>query len=171
MGKKTLSRYLNELEKEQLEEQILDLYQRFKEVKEFYDFAFNPKEDKLLEDAKVKIYNEYFPLKRKRARKRRSIAQDLIRHFITLGVEPTITANLMFYNIEVAQSFCKLNFIGQDSFYKSILNSFDQAFKFVLEHHLEREFMPRYEAIVQQTEAQNWVNTDAFQMTILMTSV
>lgn len=170
MGKKNLTRYLRDLEKEQLEEQILDLYNRFKNVKEYYDFAFNPKEDRMLEEAKVRIYNEYFPLKRKRARKRRSIAQDHIRHFITLGVAPSITADLMLYNIEIAQSFCRENFIGQDSFYKSILNSFDQAFKFILEHHIEREFMPRCEAIVRQTEAQDWVNTDAFQMTILLTS-
>jgi len=170
MGKKNLNRYLGSLDKEQLEEQIKDLYSRFKEVKEFYDFAFDPKEDKLNEEAKIRIYNEYFPFKRKRPRKRRSVAQDHIRHFLQLGVDPSITADLMLYNLELAQSFSKQNYIGQDSFYKSMLNSFDQAFKFLLEHHLTVAFMPRCEAIVVQTEVQEWPNTEAFQMTILLTS-
>ena len=54
MSKRALKKYLTELNKEQLEEQVLDLYQRFKEVKSYYNFVFNPKEDKLLEEAKVR---------------------------------------------------------------------------------------------------------------------
>ena len=55
MSKRNLKKYLKDLKKAQLEAQILDLYERFKEVKVYYDFAFNPKEEKLLEESKFKI--------------------------------------------------------------------------------------------------------------------
>ena len=47
MSKRNLKKYLSELSKEQLEEQLLELYEKFKDVKIYYDFAFNPNEKKL----------------------------------------------------------------------------------------------------------------------------
>jgi len=66
MSKRALKKYLVELPKKDLEEQMMDLYLRFPVVKEYYDFVFNPKEEKLIQQAKAKISNEYFPLKRRR---------------------------------------------------------------------------------------------------------
>jgi len=81
MSKKDLKEYLQQLNKKQLQEQITDLYTRFKDVKEFYDFAFNPQENKLLEECKFKISKEYFPVSGRKAKMRRSVAQKFIRHF------------------------------------------------------------------------------------------
>ena len=64
MSKRDLKKYLGELTKEQLEEQLIELYEKFAPVKTYYDFVFNPKEDKLLQEAKVKISQEYFPIKK-----------------------------------------------------------------------------------------------------------
>ena len=47
MSKRDLKKYLGELNKEQLEEQIIELYEKFSPVKTYYDFVFNPKEDRL----------------------------------------------------------------------------------------------------------------------------
>ena len=118
-------KYLSELKKKELEEQLIDLYHRFPAVKEYYDFVFNPKEDKLVQDAKIKISNEYFPLKRKRPKARRSVAQKYIKHFVKLGVDPHLTADLMLYNLEVAQSF-SLEKNVPEAFYKSMGNSFNE---------------------------------------------
>ena len=44
MSKRDLKKYLNELNKEQLEGQIIELYDKFSTVKVYYDFVFNPNE-------------------------------------------------------------------------------------------------------------------------------
>src|SRR5690606_41872656 len=88
MGKRELTRYLTDLKKKELEVQIIDLYNRFPIVKEYYNFVFNPNEDKLAQDAKIRISNEYVPRKGKKAKARRSVAQKIIKHFINLGVDP-----------------------------------------------------------------------------------
>ena len=66
MSKKLLQKHLVELQKEHLEIMVLDLYDKFPEVKTYFNFVFNPNENKLLEQARVKVANEFFPLKRKR---------------------------------------------------------------------------------------------------------
>jgi hypothetical protein len=94
MSKRDLKKYLHELTKEQLEEQLIDFYDRFKEVKSFYNFVFNPKEDQLLQACKFKISKEYFPVNLRKAKARRSVAQKYIKRFIQLGVDPCIIADV-----------------------------------------------------------------------------
>jgi hypothetical protein len=169
MSKRDLKKYLTQLSKEQLEEQIIELYEKFAPVKVYYDFVFNPKEDKLLQESKVKISHEYFPVKkpnakwRPRAKMRRSVAQKIIKHFIMLGVDAFVIADLMLYNIEIAQTYSSSNFIKQELFYKSIFNSFEQAVNFVISNGIFPDFKERIYAIQQQTIQQKWKNKYEFE--------
>jgi hypothetical protein len=169
MSKRDLKKYLGELNKEQLEEQIIELYEKFSPVKVYYDFVFNPKEDKLLQECKVKISHEYFPIKkpnakwRPKAKMRRSVAQKYIKHFILLGVDPFVIADIMLYNIEVAQTYSSQNFVKQELFYKSMLNSFEQAVNFLISNGILAEFKDRVKTIQEQTMQQKWKNKYYFE--------
>ena len=105
MSKRDLKKYISELSKPQLEEQIIELYEKFKDVSVFYNFVFNPNERNIIKDAKIKISNEYYPIRGKRPKMRRSVAQKFIKHFILLGVDTFIVADIMLYNLEIAQTF------------------------------------------------------------------
>lgn len=166
MSKRDLKKYLNELNKEQLEEQIIELYNKFSDVKVYYDFVFNPNEDKLVREAKFKISNEYFPVKGKKSKMRRSVAQKFIKHFITLGVDVFIIADIMLYNIEIAQTFSAEKVVKQELFFKSMLTSFQQTIRFLMEHGILSEFQRRVVAIKDETIQQNWVNQYEFNAVI-----
>lgn len=161
MSKRALKKYLAELPKTDLEEQMMDLYQRFPVVKEYYDFVFNPKEEKLVQQAKAKISNEYFPLKRRRPKARRSTAQKFIKHFIKLGVDPHLIADLMLFNLEVAQTFEEEKNVP-DSFYKSMLNSFVEAVQFISLNGLIAEFKERLAKTYTNTQERNWLFSEGF---------
>lgn len=169
MSKRDLKKYLGELTKEQLEEQLIELYEKFATVKTYYDFVFNPKEDKLLQEAKVKISHEYFPIKkpgarwRPKAKMRRSVAQKLIKHFMTLGVDSFVLADIMLYNIEIAQTYSSQNLIKQELFYKSIFNSFEQAVNFIVSNGIFNEFKLRINGILEETVNQKWKNKYDFE--------
>jgi Family of unknown function (DUF6155) len=170
MSKRDLKKYLSELNKEQLEEQIVELYEKFVPVKTFYDFVFNPKEDIILKEAKLKISNEYFPIKklgrRSKPKMRRSVAQKLIKHFVVLGVDPFVIADVMLYNIEIAQAYSSENPIKQELFYKSMFNSFEQAVKFIISNGIYVEFKTRIGSIFQETVDQKWINQFEFERII-----
>lgn len=166
MSKRELKKYLNSLPKKHLEEQVLDLYAKFKNVKTYYDFVFNPKEEVLLEECKFKITKEYFPQNRRKPKARRSVAQNYIKHFKTLGVDSRIIAEVMIYNLETAQAFSAVKFIRQDAFYISILRSYQEAQKFTRDYGLMDIFGERLNKIAENTRSQNWFNQDSFQFIV-----
>lgn len=161
MSKRALKIHLSKSPKKALEEQILELYEKFPAVKTYYDFAFNPKEDKLVQDAKAKISNEYFPLKRKRPRARRSVAQKFIKHFIKLGVDPHLIADVMCYNLEIAQTFSMEKNVP-DSFFKSMLNSFNEVVHFTCVQGIFTDFKERILKIYTETQNQKWPYEEEF---------
>ncbi|WP_432670821.1 DUF6155 family protein [Flavobacterium sp. SM2513] len=162
MSKRDLKKYLTELSKEQIQEQILELYLKFPDVKTYYDFVFNPNEEKLQREAKLKIKNEYFPLKRKRAKLRRSIAQKIVKHFISLGVDSFVVADVMLYNIEIAQEYSAKYRINNESYYKSLYSSFSLSVSFMMEKGILEEFKVRLQKIVTNTIEQKWYNQYEF---------
>ena len=170
MSKRDLKKYVSELNKEQLEEQIIDLYEKFQPVKVYYNFVFNPKEESLLQDSKLKISNEYFPIKklgrRSKPKMRRSVAQKLIKHFVVLGVDPFVIADAMLYNIEIAQAYSSENPIKQELFFKSMFNSFEQAVEFIISNGIYAEFKTRIGSIFQETVEQKWINQYEFERII-----
>ena len=167
MSKRKLKAYLETLSKSELESQILELHDRLKEVKTFYAFVFNPKEDKMLDEVKFKISKEYFPIGKRKAKKRRSVAQKAIKEFIKLGVQTEIIADLMLYNIEIAQAYNRESTINQEAFYQSMLKSFQEAVLFLSDNALYSDFKNRIDKIVDETYAQEWINRSAFESTRL----
>ncbi len=109
MSKRDLKKYLSELNKTQLEEQLIELYDKFKDVKVYYDFVFNPNERNLVKDSKLKISNEYYPIRGKKPKMRRSTAQKFIKHFITLGVDAFIIVMLCFIILKLLKHYHQKN--------------------------------------------------------------
>lgn len=167
MSKRNLKKYLEDLTKEQVAEQLVELYDKFSEVKVYYDFVFNPKEDKLVQEAKIKIANEYFPIKSKRPKLRRSVAQKYIKHFIALGVDGFAVADVMFFTIETAQKYSAKREMKYVSFYKSIQIAFHQAVHFVIVNGMVTDFKQRIFSIYDQTNLQHWENVHAFERIVI----
>jgi len=163
MSKRELRKYLKELTKEQLEDQIIDLYERFKPVKEYYDFAFNPKENELIEQCQFQISKEYYPIGSRKAKMRRSVAQKWIKKLMLFDADASLLADVMFFNIEIALTFSGEHFIRQESFYTSMYKSFDETLRFISEKGILAEFKGRIEKIAGDAWDQKWPNRNAFE--------
>jgi 3-phosphoglycerate kinase len=116
-----------------------------------------------LKEAKLKISNEFYPLTSRKPKLRRSTSQKIIKHYINLGVDPFIVADIMLYTIEIAQSYTNEKSINQESFYKSMLNSYEQAIVFCVEKGVIDDFKNRAELILIETTTQKWPNAYQFQ--------
>lgn len=158
MSKRNLKQYLSELTKKQLQEQVVELYEKFGNVKTYYDFVFHPNEEKLSKEAKLKISNEFFPINNRKPKMRRSVAQKYVKHFAELGVDAFVTADIMLFTLEIAQSFTAEKPIKQEAFYKSMYNLFKQVTEFVVEKGIYYEFKNRIKAVVIEAINQKWSN-------------
>lgn len=163
MSKRDLKKYLASLPKEELEQQLLAAYEKFADVKAYYNFIFNPKEDKLEQEAKVKIANEYFPARGKRAKLRRSVAQKYIKHFLTLGVDPYIVADVMLFTIETAMKYSAKREMKYGSFYKSILTAYKQVVDYVVANGIKSDFKERITNVHNEVYRQKWDNEKEFE--------
>jgi len=163
MSKRDLKKYLASLPKPELEEQLIALYDKFADVKTYYDFIFNPKEEKLEQAAKVKIANEYFPLKGKRPKLRRSVAQKYIKHFLSLGVDPYVVADVMLFTIETAMKYSSKREMKYGSFYKSIFTAYKQAVDYVVVNGIAENFKDRIDAVYKESFRQHWENMKEFE--------
>ncbi len=162
MSKTDLRKFVHSLSKEQLEVQILVLYDKFTTVKTYYDFVFKPNEKKLAAEARVKIAVEYYPAIGKKPKQRRSTSQKIIKHFLSLGVDPFIIADLMLFSVEIAQTYNNEKPSKQDAFYKSILGSTQLAFNFISNNGILYEFKNRLSSICLNAKNQQWPNCCAF---------
>ena len=161
MGKRTFKKYVSGIPRKELEQQLLNMYEKFPSVKRYYDFIFNPKEEVMVGEAKARIRNEYFPQRRKRPRARRSVAQKFIAHFRRLEMDPMWVAELMVFNLETAQAFEELKKVPA-TFYKSMLNSFEETLQYVLLNYLLPEFKERILKIYQKVHERNWLHAESF---------
>jgi hypothetical protein len=170
MSKRYLKKYLQELDKSQLEEQITELYDKFSSVKVYYNFVFNPNEKNLVKDCKIKVSNEYFPVslsgKPRKPKMRKSVAQKYIKHFILLGVDAYLIADVMLYSIEIAQTFSAEKPIKSELFFKGLLSSFEQAVRFMISNGIVEDFKSRIISISNQSNFQNWFNKEEFNAII-----
>ena len=71
-------------------------------------------EEKITQEAKLKISNEYFPIRGKKPKMRRSVAQKLIKQYQLLGVDAFLIADIMLFNLEIAQKCCAEKKIKQE---------------------------------------------------------
>lgn len=153
MSKVQLKKELQKLTKEQLVEQILDLYDKNKSIKEFYDFYLNPKNEKELVKKYKKIIRKEFNVEHpERGGEKLSIAKRAISDFRNLQPSPEALADVMLY---LPESACELTYCYGDyseQFYDSTCNNYKAALMFMKKHDLLDKFKLRAEQCVRWAE-------------------
>ena len=157
MSKTTLKKELQKLTKEQLIEQILDLYGKNKSVKEFYEFYLNPASEKdLLEKYKKIIYNEFYTRDDNPKIPRFSACKKAISDFKALTPSPELIADLMLWLAENACQFTHDYGDMWEGYYTSAEINFDAALKFMSKHKLLDKFKLRAEKCVKWSSRCGW---------------
>ncbi len=156
MPKPNLKKELQKLTKEQLIEQIMDLYKKYKPVKEYYDFYLNSNEKELFEKYREIITNEFYPKKRGEPKMRFSVAKKAIAYFKALSPSPLLLADLLLMLPEVATEFTRDFGDMWEQYYISAANNFDVALKFISSQDLFPQFKVRIKRCLQIASECGW---------------
>ncbi|WP_293789897.1 DUF6155 family protein [uncultured Pedobacter sp.] len=150
MSKTALKKELSKLTKNQLIEQILDLYDKNTAVKEFYKFYLNPTNEKELADKYKKLIRKEFNVENPvKSTEKFSVAKKAVSDFKNLQPSPAYLADVMLY---LPESACELTALYGDfseQFYMSTYNNFNAALKFLEKHELLEQFKPRTKQCVE----------------------
>jgi hypothetical protein len=154
MSKPQLKKELQKLSKEQLIEQIAELYDSYKPVKEYYQTFLNPNNiQELFEKYKAVIINEFYPdTKSWDPKTRFSVAKKAIADFGALKPLPILLADLM---VTLAENACKFTYDYGDmseQYYNSAVSNFERALKFLQKEGLLEDFKTRCEECLEYAE-------------------
>lgn len=160
MSKVALKKYLNTLQKGEIVEMVLDLYDARKEAKEYLEYFLNPDEEEKLKEYKAIILNEFFP-KRGDGKCRFSVCRKAIADYRKLHPSPDNLADLMLYLVEnaceAADSWGDL----WESFYDSTESNFEATMKFITKNGLLPKFQKRIEVALKNTKSSGYGFCDA----------
>lgn len=148
MSKVALKKYLNTLQKGEIIEMVLDLYDARKEAKEYLEYYLNPDEKEKLKEYKTIILNEFFP-KRGDRKCRFSVCRKAIADFRKVYPAPENLADLMLYLVENACEAADLWGDLWESFYDSTESNFEATMKFITKNGLLPKFQKRIEAALK----------------------
>ena len=158
----SLKKQLEQKSKQELIQDITELYKKFSDVKEYYQVQDGNIElisEKYKEIIKKEFVNGYT---RGLPKARLSVARKAVQDFKKFTSNPELLADMMFTFVELISSFNKEFGVDSESYYTSPENMFDNVLDLLKKNNLLSKFEKRAFRIVNNaTEA--WGHFDSLQ--------
>ena len=152
MSKAQLKKYLNTLEKPQIIEMVMELYNARKEARDYLDYFLNPNEINELGKFKKIVLKEFDDDISRNPKCRFSVCRKALSDFKKLSPSADTLAEAMVFYVERIYefSFCAGDLWEQ--YYDSAISNFRSSLKFLIKNTLLEPMMPR----IVQIMAWSW---------------
>lgn len=156
MSKTILKQYLTQRSKDQLIDDIADLFIKFSVVQDYYQAKMHPvDEEQLLKKYKAVIEREFFP-SRGFGKARRSVARKAISDYKKVSGDPVGLADLMLFFVETGVRFTNEYGDIDEPFYNSMESMYQKALQHIFKYDLQYHFDDRCQKIVSQSAHTGW---------------
>lgn len=160
MSKQQLKKYLKDLDREQLEEFILDIYTDVKPAKEYLDFFLNPNVDKIVKDTQKAIHTKFYrpngdPVINIKFTK----VNDVMKDFTNKVRDPHIVADMMVYLLSIICDYGS-KYCHSESFARSVGANFRRLSNWLVSNSLEQEYKETMNKLIKGTYSIGWGCTD-----------
>lgn len=166
MSKAQLKKYIQGLDREHLEEFILDVYSDVKPAKEYLDFFLNPDVDKVVDKTQRAIYSKvYRPNGEPLGRLKFSKINDIMKDFASKLRDPYIVADMMVYLLTLLCDY-GTKYSHGEAFVRSLVANFGRLSKWLVSSGLENEYKDKMSSLIVKTHSISWGCTDWVYATI-----
>jgi hypothetical protein len=150
VNKNTVEKHLEQLEAEELRAELLHLYSRFPNVKQYFQVELEAgSKSTVLEQYKAKIHRAYFP-KTGLGKRRNSISRKLISNFKKIAAFEYDVADLLFYRVECGiEAANKASGKQMETYYSAILLSFDEGTRLMMKLGERASFDQRLQQLLE----------------------
>ncbi len=158
MGKSTkreLSKFLKQSSKAELEKEVKKLYDKFSEVKKFYEIEFTTDTTKIVKEYKKKLYKAYFTTRGAPGKGSSNTSRKIITDFKKISIFPKDVIELLLYRVELMMDFASYGDLNE-AFYNSLTRSFDEACQLIAGERLEEVFKNKCERLMQDAYSVGW---------------
>ncbi len=148
LTKKKLLEHLAKSDKEDIIREVTTLFDKFKNVKEFYAAELSDDENPLLEKYKKKITYAYSAENPKERRTNLNVNK-LINEFKKVSIYDRELAYLMVHRVECGIEAIKRNNNRTPTFYNCIVNTFEEALSLISTGDYSGEFEQRIHSVIK----------------------
>jgi len=146
--KKTLLEHLNKSEKEDIVNEIITLFEKFDNVKEFYRSELSDTSNPILETYKKKITKAYL-LPNPKERSTNMNVNKLIIAFKKINLYKDELVDLNLYRVECGIKAFSRNGDRTETFYNCIFKSFEEALNTIVAENYMDEYQQRISTVVK----------------------
>lgn len=166
MSKAQLKKYIQSLDREHLEDFVMDIYSDVKPAKEYLDFFLNPDIDKVVQKTELALYSKIFkrngdPVLRLKFTK----INDIMKDFTTKVKDPHIVADMMGYLLSLLCQYGS-RYCHSESFVRSVVANFGRFSKWLVSNGLEKEYAEKMAKLIGNTYDIGWDCTSWIYNTI-----
>ena len=160
MSKAQLKKFLKDLDRDQLEEFILDLYSDSKPAREYIDFFLNPNVEKLVETTQKSLYKKFYrpngdPVSNVKFTK----VNDIMKDFTDKVHDPRIVADMMVFLLNLICDYGS-RYCYTESYVRSVISNFRRFSNWLVSNSLEKEYHEKMETLITKTQSIGWLCTD-----------
>lgn len=148
LTKKALLKHLDKSDKEDVIREVVMLFDKFKNVKEFYQSELSDEANPALDKYKKKI-KEAYAKPNPKERTTNANLNRLLKEFKKISIYDRELADLMLYRVECGMAAIKKNNKRSPTFYNCLLSTFADTIKLVVADNSMNEFKPRIDKIVK----------------------
>ena len=152
---KNLKAYLKQRSKEELINEISNLFTKFEYVKDYYQAKLGHSNNQVLQKYKDIIKDEFFPT-RGFGKTRLSIARKAISDYQKVSGSKESLADIMLFFVEMGVQFTNAYGDINAAFYNSMESMYERAIKFIADQGIQDMFKTRCIKIVEDTSGIGW---------------
>jgi hypothetical protein len=161
LGHGELKRFLQQLSKEQLISQVLELTRSFPQVRDFYQTKVRPADDAAVRQKYKQIIEDEFLPARGLGKMRLSVARRAVTDYRKVAASEEGLADLMLFYVEAGVRCTNTYGDINEPFYLSMERMYASALPQIAEHDLTEQFQSRCASVVEKTEGIGWGFHDA----------
>jgi len=150
LTKKALLKHLTKSDKEDIIREVITLFDKFKNVKEFYAAELSDEANPLLEKYKKKISHAYSSANPKERRTNLNVNR-LITEFKKINIYERELIDLMLHRVECGIAAFNRNNNRSATFYNCIINTLEEAVKLISAESYTTEFEQRIHKIMKDS--------------------
>ena len=166
ISKAAVREYLEEQDQQKLVEEVLKLYTKFDQVKQYYQMELSEDTQELVNQYKHKIRLAYFPT-RGFSEPKASAMRKLSSEFKKVAVFDYDVIDVFLYRVENGVEFSNAYGGIDEPFYASHESTYLEALKLIAKNNLHKEFKDRCQQILWNARDTGWgfydVLSDAYQ--------
>jgi hypothetical protein len=143
--------------------EILMLFSRFDQVKEYYESTLADSSE-ILAEYKAKLEKEYFP-KRGYGRAKSSEARKVVSEFKKVAKNEEDVIELILYRVGVMLRFTNAYGDIDMPFYDTLGRAYEEACKLIVKHQLQEKYKTTCKELIKETHNFGWGATDDMEQT------